>query len=91
MLIARYSFTDKIRIAARGEYYADQHGVIIQTSTPNGFQTFGYSLNLDYLPTENAVIRLEARALQSKDKIFESTHQASRKNYFMTCSMAVSF
>ena len=91
LLIARYSCTNKIRIAARGEYYADQHGVIIQTSTSNGFQTLGYSLNVDYLPIENAVIRIEGRALHSKDKIFESTHHPSRKNYFMTCSMAVSF
>jgi hypothetical protein len=72
MLIGRYTPIEKLAIAARVEYYNDNNGVIIATGTPNGFETFGYSLNLDYIPFSNAMIRLEGRVLQSRrDDIFE--------------------
>lgn len=91
VLIARYSPTDKIRVAARGEYYADKDGAIIVTNTPNGFQTYGYSLNFDYLPTPNVVFRIEGRGLTSKDPIFTMGDQVSNQNYFLTTSIAMSF
>jgi hypothetical protein len=91
VLIARFAPSDKIRIAARGEYYADKNGVIISTGTANGFQTFGYSLNLDYLPVENVIWRIEARSLKSKDAIFTHHDTAKKQNYFVTTSVALSF
>ena len=91
VLIARYSATDKMRIAARGEYYTDKGGVIIPTGTANGFQTYGYSLNVDYLPTQHVVLRLEGRGLMSKDHIFTSDGQPSNQNYFITTSIAMTF
>jgi dTDP-4-dehydrorhamnose 3,5-epimerase-like enzyme len=42
----------KFNLAIRGEYYNDENGVIINTETINGFQTYGYSLNFDYVVTE---------------------------------------
>ncbi len=91
VLIARYSATDKMRIAARGEYYTDKGGVIIPTGTANGFQTYGYSLNVDYLPTRHVVLRVEGRGLMSKDHIFTSDGQPSNQNYFITTSIAMTF
>ena len=91
VLIARFSPTEKIRIAARGEYYSDKSGVIISTGTPNGFKTFGYSLNLDYLPVENVVWRIEARDLNSKDAIFTHDDSPKSQNYFITTSVALAF
>ena len=91
VLIARFTPTDKIRIAARGEYYADKNGVIISTGTLNGFKTFGYSLNFDYLPVENVIWRVEARSLNSKDAIFIHDDASKRQNYFLTTSIALSF
>ena len=91
VLILRYALTSKVRIAARGEYYFDDDGVIIATGTPDGFQTFGYSLNLDYLISDNIVWRVEGRALSSKDKIFLMDKRASNANYFATTSLAISF
>jgi hypothetical protein len=91
VVIARFSPTEKVRIAVRGEYYSDQNGVIINTGTDNGFKTFGYSLNFDYLPFENVVWRVEARSLKSKDAIFTRNDVANCQNYFITTSVALSF
>ncbi|MEY4937193.1 MAG: hypothetical protein RIS64_3552, partial [Bacteroidota bacterium] len=70
VIIVQYKPTAKIQLAARGEYYQDEKGVIIATGTPNGFKTFGYSANFDYLVADNVMFRIEARSLNSKDEIF---------------------
>lgn len=90
-LIAKFSPNNKVSIAARAEYYADPSGVIISTGTVNGFQTYGYSLNLDYYLAENVVWRIEGRGLSSKDKIFTLDKQPSTQNYFLTTALAISF
>lgn len=91
VVIVQFKPTNKIRIAARGEYYSDERGVIIATGTPNGFQTIGYSLNLDYVISDNILWRIEGRGLSSKDKIFSMDNKPSTENYFITTSLAISF
>jgi len=90
-LIMRYALTPKTRIAARAEYYSDESGIIIATGTANGFQTMGYSLNFDYLASDNVMFRIEGRGLNSKDEIFTMDNKASKQNYFFTTSLAISF
>jgi len=91
VLIARFSPANKINIAARGEYYSDVHGVIITTGTPNGFQTFGYSMNVDYQIARNIVWRIEARGFSSQDEIFILDNKPSKNNYFATTALAIFF
>ncbi len=91
VVIVQFKPTNKIRIAARGEYYSDEKGVIIATGTPNGFQTLGYSLNLDYVISDNVLWRIEGRGLSSKDKVFSMDNKPSTENYFITTSLAISF
>lgn len=91
VLIIQFKPTNKIRIAARGEYYNDEKGVIIATGTTNGFQTIGYSLNLDYVISDRVLWRIEGRGLSSMDKIFVMDKKASTENYFVTTSLAISF
>ena len=91
ILIAQYKPTTKIQLAVRGEYYADEKGVIIATATPNGFKTYGFSTNFDYLATDNVMLRLEARTLNSKDDIFLKNTDPSNQNVFLTTSLAISF
>ncbi|MCS7073222.1 MAG: porin, partial [Bacteroidia bacterium] len=76
---------------ARGEYYNDANQVIIQTNTPNGLQTIGYSINLDYQILESAVWRLEMRGFNSKDAIFYSPNQPIQHNHWFTTALAISF
>lgn len=91
VLIVQYKPTSKIRIAARGEYYSDKYGVIIATNTVNGFQTLGYSINFDYLPTDHVMFRIEGRGLNSKDQIFLLDNKPNNANYFLTSSLAIAF
>lgn len=91
VLIVKLLFNDKWSLAGRGEFYCDKNGVIIYTGTTNGFQTMGYSLNVDYQIRENAVWRLEGRMLNSKDAVFTKNNALNRSNSFVTTSLAVSF
>jgi hypothetical protein len=91
VVIAQYKPTAKIQLAARGEYYQDEKGVIIVTGTPNGFKTYGFSANFDYLPIENVMFRLEARTLNSKDDLFLKNNNPVNNNVFFTTSLAISF
>lgn len=89
--IAQYKINTKWAVAGRVEYYEDKNGVFISTGTPNGFKTTGYSLNLDYAPIINAVLRLEGKVYDSKDKIFIRNLSAVNHNAALTASIAVSF
>ena len=89
--ILKYTINNNWAIAGRVEYYNDKDGVIISTSTPNGFQTTGYSLNIDYAPLKNVLVRLEGRTLNSKDNIFVKEPRFVNNNTFVTSSIAVSF
>ena len=92
VMIAKFSPTEKLSFAVRGEYYQDKKGVIIATGTDNGFQTFGYSLNADYWILPNLVWRTEIKNLNSKDQIFLTRNEAFRNNSFSAVtSLAVSF
>lgn len=91
VLIAKYNLNQKASLVARGEYYSDENGVIIATGTPNGFQTFGYSLNFDYTIHEHAVWRIEARNLSSKDEIFTDNGSPTKQNFAMVTSLTVAF
>ncbi|MFN0214956.1 MAG: porin [Saprospiraceae bacterium] len=91
ILMAKISASDKLCFCARLEYFQDENGVMISTGTRNGFQTWGYSLNLDYVVLENMLWRLEARTLGSKDYIFTRDGDPSRSNLMLATSFAVSF
>ena len=91
ILIVQYKPTTKIQLAARGEYYADEKGVIIASGTPNGFKTYGFSANFDFLVANNVMFRLEARDLSSKDDAFLKNGNPTNSNTFLTTSMVISF
>jgi hypothetical protein len=87
--ILQYSPSAKWSVAGRWEYYRDAEGVIIYSGTPNGFQTHGYSLNIDYKISENAAWRIDGRMLRSKDRIFVRAQQSVNNNFCITTSIAV--
>lgn len=51
----------------------------------------GYSLNLDYSPISNAVVRLEGKVYDSKDKIFTRNNSTVNQDAAVTASIAVAF
>jgi hypothetical protein len=89
--IARYTINSNWALAGRVEYYEDKNGVIISTGTPNGFKTTGYSMNIDYAPVSNAVVRLEGKVYDSEDKIFNRDMNPVNHSATLTASIAVSF
>lgn len=91
VVILQYKPTAKIQLAARGEYYQDKQGVIIATGTENGFKTYGFSANFDYLVSDNVMFRVEARNLSSKDDTFLKDGNPTDSNTFLTTSLAISF
>jgi hypothetical protein len=89
--ILRYTPNDNIRLAGRIEYYDDKDRVIIALNSPHGFQTWGYSVNVDYAITQQALFRIEARTFSCKDAIFQTGNGASWTNTALTTSLAVGF
>jgi len=91
-LIFRYRADEKVHLAARGEYYCDKNGVIIATGTPEGFQTWGYSFNVDYAVLPNLIWRTEFRNLSSKDDIFSQRNgPLTGNNPFAITALTFSF
>ncbi|HOZ84311.1 MAG TPA: porin [Niabella sp.] len=89
VVIAKYSPTAKQNVAIRLEYFSDENGIIIGTGTSNGFKTWGYSFNYDYLIRENVMWRIEGRGFNSKDKIFIKDGNPINNNFFITTSIAI--
>jgi hypothetical protein len=85
VLIIKQSINEKIKIAFRGEYYNDPKQIIISTGTTNGFQTYGFSSNLDYDLNNKIKFRVEGKILHSKDKIFANENN----NFSLTTNMTI--
>lgn len=90
-VLLKYQLNNQWALAGRLEYYSDKNGVIINTETPNGFQTFGYSLNVDYAISKSIVFRTEARGFSSKDAIFMKNDEFNKGNFFITTGLAAWF
>lgn len=91
-MVVRYAPNNRVALAARAEYYSDEHGVIISTGTENGFKTMGFSANLDVQVHKNAVWRLEGKLLSSEDDIFrDQDGNATNSNTVLTTALAIWF
>lgn len=90
-IIAQFKPNNKWVVAFRGEYYNDESGVMIDPGITQGFQTFGYSINVDRIILNNFMWRIEARTFNSKDKIFLKNGNAVNGNFFITSSLAIAF
>jgi hypothetical protein len=90
VLIAKLNLNSKSKIAGRIEYYMDKNQVIIPTATPNGYKTFGASVNYDRLITSNVLWRAELKRYQSKDPIYRY-EQALSSQTSATMALIVKF
>lgn len=89
--IIRFTANNNWAIAVRGEYFSDENGVIISTGTPNGFKTFGASINVDRTISGNLLWRTEFRTFSSKDAIFIKENALKKNNSAVTTSLALTF
>ncbi len=79
VIISKFNLTDKSKIAGRLELYSDQQQTIIRTSTPNGYQTIGTSINYDYQISSKVLWRAELKRYNSKDPIFKYTQNSNQQ------------
>jgi hypothetical protein len=91
ILILKVNLNPVWSVTGRVEYYEDKNGVIITTNTNNGFQTNGYSLNVDCNIRNNVVWRVEARTFKSNGDIFTKDNETINTDTFVTTSIAISF
>lgn len=95
-------YSDENGVIISSGYKVDDKGALLFSANgipaANVFQTFGYSVNLDYALNDNVLWRLEGRGFSSKDKVFTSsetfpngTRKPTNENYFVTTSLAVTF
>lgn len=90
--IVRYAPVRFLSVAVRGEYYRDQNSVIITTDTKQCFQTFGYSMNIDYQILSNVCWRTEVKNLNNRDLLFETrTASLSKNSTTITTALTLSF
>lgn len=68
--ILQYKISDCFSTSGRYERYIDRNEVIITTNSVNGFQTDGFSLNIDYMITQNTYLRIEGKYYLSKGPVF---------------------
>jgi hypothetical protein len=88
-LQARWHWNQQWRTAARLEYFYDPGQVVVSTQTAQGFQTAGASLNLDYAFHPQALWRLEARWLGSRDAIYPGAAGLHTQDLSLTSSLTV--
>ncbi|MFW5760530.1 MAG: porin [Cyclobacteriaceae bacterium] len=88
-IIARMSINPKFALAGRVEYYHDPEGIIVNPGTTAGFQTLGYSLNLDFTITENVQWRMEARVFDASDNVYADGSGTNNRNVFLISSLAI--
>lgn len=79
VIISKINLTDKSKIAGRLELYSDKQQTIIRTSTLNGYQTMGTSINYDYQISPKVLWRTELKRYNSKDPIFKYTQNSNQQ------------
>lgn len=90
--IVRCRLMEKFFIAARVEQYRDENEIIINNYWSPEFNTFAYSLNLDYSIYKNVMLRVEARHFEGETKSFDGNDAFGRHNYSgLTASLSMTF
>ncbi|MBK8444801.1 MAG: porin [Sphingobacteriales bacterium] len=88
VVIGSYQIKEKHKIAARAEYFNDSDGVII-SSTENGAQILGASINYDYQIFENVLFRTELKHYHSEQRVFFQNQTSPYNNFRITAALSV--
>jgi len=90
-LLTQLRLSETLTLGGRLEYFHDKDQVVVRTSTPEGFQTFGASLNLDWQPESYLMLRNEIRGLFSKDSVFAGKSGPKNSNALFVTSLSLMF
>ena len=90
-LVMRRKITRDFSISGRAELFFDEYEVVTSSVNGHAFDVFGLSANLDYVFTENGLLRLEGRYFSSSGNYFYTTNSISDKNSFIILAMTKKF
>ncbi|WCL48767.1 outer membrane beta-barrel protein [Leptospira sp. GIMC2001] len=84
-----FHLSDQWKIGMRGEGFYDQYNIVTITNTPDGYNVEAGSINIDYLPVENAKLRLECTQKVANNRIYETeNHKWTRVENLLIVSLA---
>jgi hypothetical protein len=88
---ARRQLADQWYLTGRAEWYADPQSVLTSIQG-RSLEAAGASVNLDFRPAEQALLRIEGKILRNREAAFlSSSGQLSQTLAILTASAAVSF
>jgi hypothetical protein len=88
-LVLRFKPTGRTALSARAEYFSDKAEVINTTSSGNGFETFGWSVNADWQLGNHFLWRAEYRSFNSNNAMFMKDNQMVTSNAALTTSLCL--
>lgn len=91
ILIARYLLDEHWAMAVRVEHFADPSSVIIPAINTNDYSLSGFSANIDLMPTEAIMWRLEGRWFHNPTRVFPTENGFIRDNFFLISTLTVTF
>lgn len=87
VIIVRYAISESWFCAVRGELFNDEKNVLISINN-KPFFTRGISFNLDCNIDKNLLWRMEARYLNSTERIFQKNTAAVKDNLAFLCGLS---
>jgi hypothetical protein len=94
----KYQCSGKFAVYARGEYFNDPQGFMSglftdRKGTLTGYKLFGFTGGIEYKPTDNSYVRLEARELvmDKAQEIFYRKGDITNNRLEMLVNMGISF
>jgi hypothetical protein len=90
-LVLQSRLASEWAVGGRVEYFSDPQQAIALTNSPNGFQTWGASVNVDWQPSQETLVRTEIRTLASKDALFPARNGTRTTTTQWVTSLALSF
>jgi hypothetical protein len=88
VVIASYAFNGQLKAAARIEHYNDKASVIVKPGNRNNLIGTGFSMNLDYQPTADLLLRIEWRKLRASNQVFYAVDGLADRTGYLSLSAA---
>lgn len=94
-LSVRYAIGEKNAVAVRYDRTHDPNNIIpeLKTTTPNGWQSHGYTLTFEHLYSKYMTYRIEGNFEKSKDPVYQSSNPNFKKSEqkFLYTSLSLAF
>jgi hypothetical protein len=92
-IIGRYSFTEKISLSGRIEFFNDANNIqITGINATEGFKTFSSGFCLNYHLNKNAMFRIEGRQFFSNDNLYiDSNNNPTKSMTWLISNLTIWF